>query len=477
MRWVALHIPTLALEIFTRALATPEPFVVSTGPAQRPLVYACNVAAHGLGVRPGMTVAAAQALAGSLPIRPRDSHAEARCVKTLAGWAGQFTPSVSLVGQRGLLLEVSGSLRLFGGLEAIVQALQTGIGALGYSACVAAAPTPLGAWLLARAGQSLTIDDPEELAIRLAALPLALLEPSLSTLDNLQALGVRTLGDCVRLPRDGLARRFGQQLLDALDRALGKIPDPRVFVTPAARFVARLELPAEVIETAALLFALRRLLTELEGFLRGRDAGVQQLCLDCAHGNGNSTEITIGLVTPARDAAQLLMLLRERINGTELPAPVRALVLRAKTPVPYRPCQHQLVADTSLETEHWERLLERLHARLGAQAVYGLATCPDHRPERAWQAVAIGAETPPLCQAQPRPVFLLREPRLLGAGSGLTLAGQLRITDGPERLESGWWDGHDVARDYYIAEGAKPARYWVFRDLRTNAWYLHGLFS
>ena len=44
----------------------------------------------------------------------------------------------------------------------------------------------------------------------------------------------------------------------------------------------------------------------------------------------------------------------------------------------------------------------------------------------------------------------------------------LNCSAGPERIESGWWDGADVARDYYLARDAQGARQWVFRDLRSG---------
>ena len=48
---------------------------------------------------------------------------------------------------------------------------------------------------------------------------------------------------------------------------------------------------------------------------------------------------------------------------------------------------------------------------------------------------------------------------------------------GPERIESGWWDGADVARDYYLARGLHGAQLWVFRDLRSGTWCVHGLWA
>jgi protein ImuB len=62
---------------------------------------------------------------------------------------------------------------------------------------------------------------------------------------------------------------------------------------------------------------------------------------------------------------------------------------------------------------------------------------------------------------------LLPEPEIIAAPATLLA--------GPERIESGWWDGGDVARDYYLARTEAGARHWVFQNLRSRRWYLQGL--
>jgi protein ImuB len=48
---------------------------------------------------------------------------------------------------------------------------------------------------------------------------------------------------------------------------------------------------------------------------------------------------------------------------------------------------------------------------------------------------------------------------------------------GPERVESGWWDGVDVRRDYHVVIGAAGEKLWLYRDCLTREWYLHGIFG
>jgi protein ImuB len=93
----------------------------------------------------------------------------------------------------------------------------------------------------------------------------------------LALMGVHTLGECLALPRDGLARRFGQPLLDELDRALGRLPDPRPTWIAPSRYRAQLALPAPVQDTEPLLFAANRLIRSRRGWLRTQQAGTTRL--------------------------------------------------------------------------------------------------------------------------------------------------------------------------------------------------------
>jgi protein ImuB len=124
--------------------------------------------------------------------------------------------------------------------------------------------------------------------------------------------------------------------------------------------------------------------------------------------------------------------------------------------------------DAAADGEDWARLVERLRVRLGHDAVHGLATHPDHRPEHAWRRVEPGEWDPHDYRAPgPRPLWLLA-PRKLDEGAFSALAG-------PERIESGWWDGDEASRDYFIARLDAGSIGWVYRE--NGAWYLHGLFA
>ena len=59
--------------------------------------------------------------------------------------------------------------------------------------------------------------------------------------------------------------------------------------------------------------------------------------------------------------------------------------------------------------------------------------------------------------------------------------GALSLLAGPERIESGWWDGKDAKRDYFVAQNPEQSLLWIFRDRpaqsAAGSWYLHGIFG
>ena len=372
----------------------------------------------------------------------------------IAAWACQFTPRVSLEPPQELLLEVQGSLRLFGGFEPLKQKLAARLEELGYPFKFAAAPTARAALWLAR-GEGEAFE----------ALPVEVVR-----FDNefFRSIGVTTVGALLALPRAGLGQRCGARVLEELERALGVASEPRTFYTPPPRFDARLELPAEVTHAEALLFGARRLLAQLEGLLLARHAGIRSFLLKLMYREGRCTDVHVGLASVTRDAARLAQILRERLAKVSLVEPVEALRLEADDFSPLPGANAALFGDPAGEAEDWARLVERLRARLGHEAVCGLAAHPDHRPEHAWRRVEPGEWDPRECLAPgPRPLWLLEARKL--QESGFTLLA------GPERIESGWWDGDDAKRDYFVARLPNAALAWVYRE--EGDWYLHGLFA
>jgi protein ImuB len=482
MLWIGLHLPWLPLELFTRGTAAPEPLAVCDV-ARDPRVVIANEAAQRCGIHAGLRLAAALALAAKLDVRRRDETAERDALERLAAWAGQFTPLVHIASRPSaapdaLLLEIEGSLGFFGGLTPLTARVREGIAALGYRAGFALAPTPLAAEWLARAGAGAVITDNARLAGALAGLPLGYTALTPTALDTLAHMGVHRVGQLLQLPRDGLARRFGKETPLMLDRVLGRLPDPRKPYVAPETFEAQMLLPAAIDNTQALLFPLNRLLLELAGFLIARGAGAQEIALRLHHPKQPATEVALTLTAPTREARHLGELYRERLMRIALPEPVETLTLRVQRLFRLEAANLDLFDRKGASGQSGTALVERLQARLGQAAVRGLAQVAEHRPEYAWRYTepgTAGMEADfPL-----RPLWLLPQPLLLrSADDTPQLDGPLTLLPERERIESGWWDGSDIARDYYIARDRHGAQFWIYRELTgERRWWLHGIFG
>jgi len=492
--WLAVHLPQLPLDIATRGDAERKACVLVEGGGARQRILLANSEAARLGIRPGMPLGAAHALGNVTPL-PRVEEEEARALAQLCAWACQFTPVVNAVAPDGLLLEVRGSLHLFGGLHGLLSLLRRGLRELGMRAfAFSAAPTPLAATWLARGRQAATVDSLAALPAALSALPLEALRLPSRQLQDFSGIGVHTVGDCLRLPRDGLARRFAPGLLQDLDRALGREADPRPAYTAPTRFAGRLDLLWEIHHAQALATGMERLLHELGGLLRARSAVIRTLDWTLRHRDGNGARHRISLVAPSSDVAHLARLTREYFSRQRLSSPVRGIELAVD----------DLEVRTTVETgdlffcgrradgaeEHWPQFVERLQARLGAEALKALAAVPDHRPERATRVVRFGplARAPDAKAAaqddaqrrrRPRPLWLTRRPLPLPEQNGRpSLGGMLTLEPERERVQGGWWEGADLERDYFIARDRNGTRWWVFRELNgRRGWFLHGVFE
>ena len=467
--------PQLPLDVFSRGSSEPQPLAVSHS-GRRSSVLLCNPAAHARGIQPGISVAAARALAHDLIVQPRDLNAERAALYALAAWSYQFSAQVSLYPPDALLLEAQGSFTLFGGWPALLDKVRSGLADLGYLTRLAGAPTPLAALSLARCNCEQHIEAHQQLVTALSPLPVSVLDWEQGLIDRLDGMGVRQLGDLLRLPRDGLARRFGQQSLLYLDRMLGRCPHPQELYQPPQAFRRRLQLPAEVGQAQALLFALQRLLLELCGWLGGQGAGVQRVDVCLQHREQRVTRFTLETRKPGRDAEQLTSLFRERLERLQLPLPVIEVELCA---------DEMLALDAELpdlfgSSGKPERLnlLDHLRARLGDSAVTGISAVAEHRPEYAWRYTDPG-DSRTDNNGRHRPLWLLSVARPLKTRNGRPqLHGELQLKPGRERIESGWWDGSEVARDYYIATNPAGSSYWVYRELTGGqGWYLQGVFE
>ena len=474
MLWLCLHLPCLPLEAL-HCGPNDAPLVVTSSEGNARWVVGCNDSAHRKGLKVGMNCSLALAMQPQLQMLERKQQAECHALERLAAWAYQFSSTVIVIPAADLArpdgglvwLEIGSSLRLFGGFRRFIERLEIELGQLGYTYQLGIGPTLEGAALLARCAIRVAITTTQALYHRIRSLSVTQLPLEDEIAGQLQTVGIRSIGALLELPRDAVARRFGPQMSNYLDRLTGSAADPRPAYQPSKYYDAHFDFEFEIHSSESLLFPLRRLLREFAGFLCGHDTAVQCFTLSLQHRQA-STELRIGLLAPERNAERLFGIARERLEATALTAATRGIRLLADEFSLPTALQPDLLNGSLQQHEDFAHTIDRLTARLGAASVHGLKLKGEHRPEMSGVNAKVN-ETAPDYEFANRPLWLLPEPKALQL-SGLPASG-------PERIESGWWDGGDVRRDYYVVRTTQGADLWVFRDLADSNWYLHGFWS
>ncbi|WP_421955388.1 DNA polymerase Y family protein [Polaromonas sp.] len=445
--------------------------------------------------------------------------------QAVASMALGFTPHVALVDE-AVLLDVTGSLRLFGGLARLMQLLEQRL-ALFFeeNRLLATVKRAQGATSLIAIGRlRWLLDQPDALRTRVAELPMHTLTAARPHLGVLERIGCRNWDDLLRLPRDGVARRFGAELLEALDRARGSAPDDYAWLVLPEHFEEKLELDALVTHAPALMAGAGRLLLHLQAWLLGRQSGLSALRLtwhlDRRRDVAPTGELEIRTAQPAQDLRHVARLVAEHLAQQKLPAPVHSLTLQSLVTerlVDSAAATGSLLMEARRQGDSAVELIERLGARLGDAHVLSWQAGADHRPEQmqrwvpaqsAIKSIAACARSTPARgikrlkkgdEARVEalyPTWLLPEPfRLQALRDSPVYQGPLLRMAGPQRLEaSGWLMAGDTGdargkppamRDYFIYRSQQGSLLWIYSERLTvgglqagqHAWYLHGFFA
>ena len=448
--------------------------------------------------------------------RAHDPVADFEALQRWAGWLERFSPVVGLEdGERpsSLLLDIRGCGRLFGGEEQLLDTLVAGMVRKGRTVRAAIAETVGAAWAVshyavapssARPSPSATrssgwgerwVVAPGECGLLLPALPIEALRLPATTLVLLQELGIWRIGPLLDLPRDELTCRFGPELLQRLDQAWGDLPEPILpyRLPPVARADWVFDEP--VFQRQALEAVGERLIRELVEELRSRGEGITQL--ECYYFSAQDVprQGTIQVYEPTINAAHLAELFRLRLEQEKRLGEIGALRLMVRSSEPLRYRQGNLFAVQQEEAGPHEfgQLVDRLRSRLGRRAIVQPRLIPDAQPEEACRYEPFDERSARYVGRRPpvdghRPITLLPRPWAIrvvavvpeGPPIRLDWAGkQYRVRQcwGPERIETGWWRGCPVARDYYQVELERALRWWIFREREQGSWFLHGIFD
>jgi protein ImuB len=410
------------------------------------------------------------------------------------GWrALQFTPRVAFVDE-AILLEAGASERLFGGRKRLLRRLLKEDCELRFDAWAAGETALLALSLLRlkRSGSEAPSGVPDDL-------PLSTFTAAGPHLGTLERIGCTTLGQLRALPRAGLSRRFGAELLQALDSACGQRPERYPWLTLPPEFDQKLELPSLATSAPDLLFTGQNLLTRLQSWLQARNLGVLALelewTLDLRRLDGKPLppheRIALRTSQPTQEIRHLRRLASEQLARATIAAPANALRLRTLETVPWGGLTTSLLPEDNKPGEKLHQLVERLSVRLGEGNVTVLHSNEDHRPECMQRALPArdmhGPMAPrPMASEALYPSWLLRSPlKLQVKGDKPFYQGPLQLLTRARRLEAAWWDSgspEPVLRDYFIARSVSAGLLWIFRerlaeDQDRAQWFLHGLYA
>jgi len=495
--WLCISFPQLALDVLLQGVKKEVSQLVTEDKSGGVFIHTLNDVAREYGVEKNMSLNAAYALCPSLEHYRRDEKEELLAMQQFADWAQTYTSHVNIASRHKLLLEIKGSLDFFSGMESMLSRIETDLKKqkeITYK--MAVTPTPMASQTLVdlmlsgKDAEKIVIEDEKDLRPTLAKVPVNFFLDDQRLLKKLHNTGIKTLQDLWRLPREGLARRFGKSLLMTMDKLIGETSDPRHIHKAALNFEAFIELPIETSSHKIILHGVNRLFDKLVVFLRQHDMGVMKLCVSLKHSH-DQTDIIIYLRQMTRTAAHLSELFSEKMERTKLPEKVIEIILHVDEILPFVVVDKTLFhfsdnasttgSSDSIESDpDWQNTLEQLQNRLGEKAVNYLHARDDIHPEFAWEYHAT-ASLMHQSATPMRPLWLLDPARVLRLDKNIPVYyGHLTFLRGPERIQTGWWreDNEQISRDYYTVYSKKVGYLWIYRDLTNhNRWYLHGFFG
>src|SRR6478672_7237425 len=325
------YVPVIAclsipgLELKAALLRTPtlalRPAALAPEPQGEPLIGPVTAAAEAAGVRPGMRLGEALATCPSLVLVEPDAAGAERAWEEIVRSLEDAGFSVETASLGVAYFETRGVERLYGGLEPALRRALVAVGTE-WDARIGAAGrrfAALAAASIARPGQTVVVAD-EELPQFLAPLPL-----ERGRYEELEALGVRKLGQLAGLPGGAVAERLGPDGRRAWGLARGGTAARVRGRRPPAPVAASLEFPEAVGNELTLRRALAGLVETALARPERRDRFVRKVALSARLESGGSWRRTLTLREPSADPDRIRVALSPRL--AELPAPVGELRL------------------------------------------------------------------------------------------------------------------------------------------------------
>lgn len=489
------------------SLSVDTPFALVENVKGAIRLAAIDPAARKQGLVPGLTLADARARVPELAVHDHDPAADARWLDRLSEGCGRYTPMATALPPDALLLDITGCTHLFGGELTLVADAVKRLKKLGMATRFAFAPTSEAAYALARWGKG-GADDEEEAVRRLPVAALALdAEKEL----GLRRAGLKTIGMVAERLRPGIAARFGEETVTALERLLGHSRMPLGAFPKKAAIHAERRFPEPVARTEYALEILSQLLREAGEELYRRGKGGRCFEARFFRADGLAKKLSVELGRPTRDPEEAMRLFRERIDTLDDPIDpgfgFDAIRLSVAIQEDLPPSQIGIEGDTDRESRI-AAMIDRLSVRLGRNGVVRCHPVDTHIPEACQRLVPAIEKPKEASWPRPAPGEPPRRPlQLFDPPEPIRVTAEVpdgppwrfiwrgrdhRVTlfEGPERIASEWWRSPRdplgetrLTRDYYRVEDSEGRRYWLFRhglyarEKRNMRWYMHGLFA
>ncbi|MCB9855038.1 MAG: DNA polymerase Y family protein [Phycisphaerales bacterium] len=465
------------------------------------IIAACCEQAVQAGVRAGITLAHARAILNDRRIleAPHSPEDDERSLQRLARWALHFAPTIAADPPDGLLLDITGCERLFGGTISQVRAIDAALQRVGLPSRIAAAPTFGSAWAMARYGpRRVSFVDDDDLRERLAPLPVAALRIDDAARIALSEIEVQTIGELLAIPRRELAARYGAALLLRIDQAYGDIEERIEPIRTPPVFVVGHTFEGPVRRSDFVFAAIERLLDDLLAMLAAHDHGLCELSILFDRVDAGPLSESFCFSRPTRDRKHLWALIHLRLDRLRLGCGVEEITLRGEKTERMQSRQiamWQGAAAEAPDDASLGRLLDRLTEKLGNEAVLTASPFESYLPEKAFGSSGGTATKKPVASVllADRPSRLFPKPEAIdvmaavpdGPPAWMKWRGDdVRIiaSAGPERIALPWWTGEEAmhaARDYYIVCDARGRTLWIYRACEegapTGEWFIHGV--
>src|SRR6185312_894108 len=390
-----------------------KPFVLALPDHGRMVITAANKLAQKEGIDIGMVVADAKAIIPSLEILDDEPQTSGRLLNGLAEWCIRYTPAVATDPPDGLLLDVTGCAHLWGGEKPYITDIRKRFKHFGYDISIALADTVGAAWAIARFSPNDPIIESGQQHAALISLPPASLRIEASATERLEKLGLRQISQLISMPRSALRRRFGVQILQRLDQALGHEEEMIKPVQPIEPYQERLPCLEPIVTATGIEIALQRLLDALCHRLQQEQKGLRTALFKGYRMDGKIEKMEIGTNRPSCNSKHLFKLFEVKIESIEPASGIELFTLEASKVEDLVTVQEPLWENKmDLNNMELSELLDRIAGKIGAHNIHRYVPAEHYWPERSFKEASSLNETIQTTRKvdRPRPLQLLSRP-------------------------------------------------------------------